>query len=256
MLPLWQALVLGATEGLTEFLPISSTAHLILTTHLLNIAQTEFIKSFEIIIQLGAILAVVGLFWKKFLDIEILKKIAVAFLPTGIIGLTVYKILKEHLLGNLNIVLWSLLIGGIILILYERTRQQASEEELQLDKITYSQAFTIGVFQAIAIIPGVSRAGATIIGGSMLGINRRTIVEFSFLLAAPTMLAATVLDLFKNYQSFSSSESAFLAVGFITSAITAAVAVKFLLNFIKRKDFQSFGIYRIILAALFFFFII
>lgn len=246
------ALILGVVEGVTEFLPISSTAHLILASHLLRLTETEFVKSFTIIIQLGAILSVVVLYWKKFWSWDVLVKLAVAFIPTGVIGLTVYKLVKGYLLGNLNVVLTSLLVGGIALIVFERFNKHEMGAEIDFSEITYGRALLIGVFQTIAVIPGVSRSAATIVGGSLIGISKRTIVEFSFMLAVPTMLAASVLDLYKSHSAIAENVPA-LAVGFVVSFITAIVAIKSFLNFLKKRDFTFFGWYRIALAVVYFF---
>lgn len=252
MLNLLNAVILGIVEGLTEFLPISSTAHLILTADLLRMQQSEYVKSFEIIIQLGAILAVVFLYWRSFLDTEILKRLLVAFIPTGVLGLLLYKIVKTYLMGNLSVVLWSLAFGGLFLILFEKYFPKSSaQQEGDLKKITYRQCVALGFFQAVAMIPGVSRAAATIIGGLSLGIPRKTIVEFSFLLAVPVMAAATGLDFIKNVDAFSLDQLQFLAVGFVTSFVMAVVAIRWLLSYIQKHDFVWFGIYRIILVGLF-----
>ncbi|MEO5814049.1 MAG: undecaprenyl-diphosphate phosphatase [Gemmatimonadaceae bacterium] len=244
------ALVLGIVEGITEFLPVSSTAHLILASHVLKLADTEFLKSFEIIIQLGAILSVVVLYWSKFWNWDILKKLVVAVIPTGVIGLTVYKAIKGYLLGNVTVVLLALLIGGIALIIFERF-QVRNDEDVDFSQITYKKAFLIGLFQAIAVIPGVSRSAATIVGGSLIGVTKRTIVEFSFMLAVPTMLAATGLELAKNYKTLNGNVG-MLAVGFVVSFITAIVAIKSFLGYIKKRDFSVFGWYRIVLAVVYF----
>ena len=168
-----QALVLGIIEGITEFLPVSSTAHLVLANQLLGTADSEFAKSFEIIIQLGAILSVVALYWRKLLDVELLKKAIVAFIPTGILGLTVYKIIKSVLLGNVYVVLAALLIGGIVLIVFKGLERD-THDEIDFSTITYKRALLIGLFQSIAMIPGVSRSAATIVGGSLIGVPKRT----------------------------------------------------------------------------------
>jgi undecaprenyl-diphosphatase len=213
-------------------------------------------KSFEIIIQLGAILAVVVLYWKKLWQLEMIKKLIVAFIPTGILGLVFYKIVKGYLLGNLNVILWSLMLGGIFLIIFEKwhgekeTAPEGVNEGTQ--KISYRQCLCIGFFQSVSMIPGVSRSAATIIGGLALGLRRKTIVEFSFLLAVPTMMAATGLDLVKNASSFSLSEAHLLLVGFITSFVMAIIGIKFLLSYIQKRTFMVFGIYRIAVAILFF----
>ena len=249
---IFQSIILGIVEGITEFLPISSTGHMILVSQLLGISTDEFVKSFEIIIQLGAILAVVILYWKKMLmNKKIFLRLCVAFLPTAVIGLALYKIVKEYLLGNVSVVIWSLLLGGIFLIAFEYFRKGKVATTKDLESITYKQAFVIGLFQSIAIIPGVSRSAATIVGGLSLGISREAIVEFSFMLAVPTMLEATGLDLIKSGHSFTGSQFEMLAVGFITAFIFAYLAIKFLLDYVKKHTFTSFGIYRICVALVF-----
>jgi undecaprenyl-diphosphatase len=244
------AVILGIVEGITEFLPISSTAHLILASRALRIQETDFLKSFEIIIQLGAILSVVVLYWKRFLQLEVLKKLVVAVIPTGVIGLTVYKAIKGYLLGNIPVVLTTLLLGGIALIVFERF-QQRDDRDVDFTEISYRKAFLIGLFQAIAVIPGVSRSAATIVGGSLLGVSKRTIVEFSFMLAVPTMLAASGLELLKN-RSALDGHLAVLGIGFIVSFLTAILAIKSFLGYIKKRDFSAFGWYRIVLAIVFY----
>lgn len=248
--------ILGIVQGITEFLPISSTGHLILAEKLLGLGQGEFLKSFDIIIQLGSILAVVALYWREFLNWEVLKRLAMAFVPTGIIGLSLYKIVKTYLLGNEVVVLWSLLLGGALLIIFELWHKEKPEAHDNLASISYGKAATIGLFQSVAMIPGVSRSAATILGGLLLGLKRRIIVEFSFLLAAPTMLAATLLDLYKSAGEFSLAQFNFLAVGFVMSFVVALAAIKFLLNFIKKHTFIPFGVYRVAVAVLFYLYII
>lgn len=250
---LFSAVILGIVEGITEFLPISSTGHLILTAHLLKLTQTEFLKTFEISIQLGAILSVVFLYWKTLCtDLKTLKRIIVAFIPTAVLGLTFYGIIKKFLFSSNAIILGALFIGGVFIIIFEMLYRQKENAAESLSDISYKQSFLIGAFQSIAMIPGVSRAAATICGGLFLGLKRKTIVEFSFLLAIPTMAAATGLDLVKNIGAFSSDQIVFLAVGFVTSFIVALLSIKFLLYFIKRNNFILFGIYRILLALSFF----
>jgi undecaprenyl-diphosphatase len=244
------SVILGIVEGITEFLPISSTAHLILTAEFLKLPQTDYLKSFEIAIQLGAILSVVVLYWKSLLDLEILKRLAVAFMPTGIIGLLMYPVIKQYLFST-NIVLWTLLIGGIVMIMFERYYNKKEEIVQDISEISFKQCLTIGLFQSVAIVPGVSRAAATIIGGRILGLSKKTIVEFSFLLAIPTMVGATGMDLIKNYNHFSGDQFIFLAIGFITSFGVAIFSIKLLLGYIRKHDFQAFGVYRITLVILF-----
>jgi len=253
------AFILGIVEGLTEFLPVSSTGHLILTSEFLGLPETEFLKSFEIAIQMGAILAVVVLYARSFLvNVEILKRIFAAFIPTAVIGLIFYKIIKTFLLGNAYVVIGALAIGGIVLIVFEKNYQEKAEAKDDLSTLSYRDSVLIGLFQALAMIPGVSRSAATIIGGLALGMRRKTIVEFSFLLAVPTMAAATALDLFKSIGHFSISaqQFVFLGIGFVTAFIIALASVKFLLHFIQRNNFVAFGVYRILVAAVFYFFVL
>jgi len=248
----WQSVILGIVEGLTEFLPISSTAHLILTGKILNIVQTEFVKSFEIAIQLGAILAVVWLYGRRvLLSKKIIKKIVIAFLPTAIFGFLLYKIFKGYLMENLFVIVWALFLGGIFFIIFECWHKEKPDDVDSLEKISDKKCFLIGLSQAMAIVPGVSRAAATILAGLLLGIKRKTIVEFSFLLAVPTMLAATGYDLFKTGFSFSSHQFFLLATGFLVSFLVAILAIKFLLHYVQRNDFKWFGFYRILIGFIF-----
>jgi undecaprenyl-diphosphatase len=249
------AIILAAVEGLTEFLPVSSTGHTILVAALLNIQQTDFVKSFELVLEFGSILSVVVLYWRFFLDLEVLKRLIVAFIPTGIVGLTFYTIFKEYLLGNTEIVLWALLLGGVFLILFE-WRYRARSEIDNLSKIPYKHCLLIGVFQSISIVPGVSRSAPTIMAGLALGMKRETIVMFSFLLAVPTMIAASGFDLLMSYGQFSGGQVNLLAVGFITSFLVALPAIKLFLGYVKKNSFIPFGVYRIILVAFFVLFVI
>lgn len=253
----FDTLILGIVEGFTEYLPISSTAHLILTSDLLGIAQTNFTKTFEIAIQGGAILAVLALYWRKFLDPTMVKKVAAAFLPTGVLGFVLYPFIKTYLIGNVTVVLWSLAVGGALMIVFEYVRKDRVEPGYEMvSDITYGKAFLIGLCQSVAMIPGVSRSAATIIGGMALGLRRKTIVEFSFLLAVPTLAAATGLDLVKNYALFSGDEFISLAIGFAASFATALIAIRFLLRYIEQHTFIAFGVYRILLVVMFTLFVI
>jgi undecaprenyl-diphosphatase len=249
-------IILGIVEGLTEFLPISSTGHLILASELLKIPETEFLKSFEVMIQLGAILAVVALYWRKLLlDRAVMERIVVALIPALGVGYLFYSSIRR-MLGSETVVLWSLLIGGILIILIESFQKgkEGSVEDVAL--MSHKTAFFVGLFQALSVIPGLSRAGATIMGGLLLGVKRTAIVEFSFLLAVPTMAAATGYDFLKNGAQFSSDDIGLLAVGFVTSFIVALAAIKFFLRFVSTHTFVPFGIYRIVAAILFFLFVI
>jgi undecaprenyl-diphosphatase len=249
------SLILGLVEGLTEFLPISSTAHLIVAANWLKIPDSEFLKSFLISIQLGAILSVAVLYAKTIIkNPKLIWKIAAAFIPTALIGLAVYKLVKNYLMESLPIIAGALIIGGIILIILEKYFSKKAinstiikqPNDSELDSITYKQAAFIGVYQALAVIPGVSRSAATIMGGLSLGITRKNIVEFSFLLAMPTMLAATALDLYKNPPVINQQELIVWAIGFVTAFITAILGIKFFLRFIQKNNFIIFGWYRIL----------
>lgn len=252
----FEAIVLGVVEGLTEFLPVSSTGHLILTARLLGIEQTEFVKSFEIAIQLGAILAVVVLYARTLLlNREIVKRLAVAFLPTALVGALLYGLLRSVLLENSLIVLAALFFGGLFMIGFEMLHRDRLEPT-DLSSLPYSKALLIGAFQSVSVIPGVSRAAATIIGGLALGVDRRAIVEFSFLLAVPTMAAATGYDLLRTFRAFDLQEAGLLGIGFVVSFGTAVLGIKLLLGYIQKRSFIAFGVYRIVLAAVFFLFVV
>ncbi|MCW1360299.1 undecaprenyl-diphosphate phosphatase [Campylobacter sp. US33a] len=247
------ALILGIIEGLTEFLPVSSTGHMILGATVLGLNIDDFLRNFVIIIQLGSILAVLFVFWRKlFQGIDIWLKLAVGFIPAGIIGLIAYKFLKE--LFNGYTVATMLILGGIVFIAIELKHRKKDYNIHSLDKISYLQAFLIGTMQALAIIPGTSRSGASIIGGLLLGLDRKVAAEFSFLLAIPTMIAATAYSIYKEPILLSDTSSLLpLSIGFITAFVVAVFVIKFFLKFISKFDFIPFGIYRIILGILFFY---
>ena len=245
-------LILSAVEGFTEFLPISATGHMILVSKLLGIAETDFLKTFEIVIQLGAILAIVVLYFKKFLSSwNLIKKLMVAFIPTAIVGFTLYPLIKGVLLGSSSITLNALFWGGIALIGVEWFLKKYRVRSTKYIEPTYKQALIIGTFQSISVIPGVSRAAATIIGGRLTGLSREIATEFSFLLAVPTMIAATALDVYKSRDMITQGGVFTLFVGTVLAFIFAMIAVKFLVNYVKKHDFTAFGIYRIILSILF-----
>jgi undecaprenyl-diphosphatase len=248
---LLQSIILGIVEGITEFLPISSTGHLIIASSLLGLPQTEFQKSFEIAIQLGAIGSVIVLYWRRFLEPAVLMRVLAAFIPTGIIGLALYHVVKTYLFGSNAVVLWALGLGGVALIVFELLHREGDDAVEDVASISYPKAVLIGLFQSLSIVPGVSRAGATIVGGLILGLSRRTIVEFSFLLAVPTMLAATGLDLVKNASSFAGQQIGVLTTGFVVSLVVALLSIKFLLAFVRTRTFIPFGVYRIVAAIAF-----
>lgn len=242
-----QAIVLGVLEGLTEFLPISSTGHLTLASHFMSIVQNDQFIVFEIAIQLGAILAVLFFFWKKFFDLNLLTKLFVAFLPTGILGFTIYKYIKTLLTSEI-LIAFTLIIGGVVLIIVEKVYQiKIKEEKVRQDReISLKEAFLLGLAQSVAMIPGVSRSGATIVAGLLMNIERKVLVEFTFLLAVPTMSAATLYSLYKHKEILTLDYINTLALGFVSSFLVAIVVIKFFLNYIKKYDFIPFGIYRII----------
>lgn len=246
----YEALILGIVEGVTEFLPISSTGHLILVSSLLGIEQTEVHKTFEVVIQLGSILAVVSIFKEKiFHNLKLWKRLIVGFIPTAVIGLILYKLIKS--LFAPEIVAYMLILGGVIFILIELFYKEKDHHIGHIEQVSYKQAFLIGLFQSLAMVPGTSRSGATIVGGILIGLKRETATEFSFLLAIPTMLAATTYDIFKHYNEFDFSQAQALGVGFITAFIVALGIVKWFLSFVKKHSFIPFGIYRIVVGFIF-----
>lgn len=242
------AAVLGVVEGLTEFLPVSSTGHLVLASTLLGLPQTTFVKSFEIAIQSGAMLAVLVLFWRRFLDRRVLPRILAAFVPTAVAGVLLYAALQA-LLSNQAVILASLAVGGAVMIALELRPHHGAD--VPLAAIPYRHCVVVGLCQAVAIIPGVSRSAATILGGLGLGIPRRTITLFSFLLAVPTLVAAAGFDLLQASVPFTPTEAGALLTGFAASFLVGLVALKWLLGYVQSHTFLPFGVYRIVLAALF-----
>lgn len=250
------AALLSILEGITEFLPVSSTGHLILASTVLGIPQTDTVKSFELFIQLGAILAVLALYYQRILhDRKIWKPVALAFLPTGIIGLTLYTLIKSFLLGNPWVTIIALGIGGLVLIIFERwypgAKKHTSSQETGHMNISPIQALWIGIGQSVAIIPGISRSAATIVTGMMTGLSRTQAVEFSFFLAIPTMVFATGYDLLKTVNQMSIADLPVFAVGFVGSFLTAWVTIRWFLRYVARHTFVLFGIYRIVLALVY-----
>jgi len=246
----FNALILGIVEGVTEFLPVSSTGHLILASNILGIEQTDVHKTFEVVIQLGSILAVVFAFKEKiFNSLELWKRLIVGFIPTAVLGLTLYKLIKS--LFAPETVAYMLVIGGVIFILVELFYKEKDHHIGHVEQVSYKQAFLIGLFQSLAMVPGTSRSGATIMGGILIGLKRETATEFSFLLAVPTMLAATAYDMLKHYSEFDFSQAQALGIGFVTAFIVALAIIKWFLNFVKKNSFIPFGIYRIIVGVIF-----
>lgn len=242
--------MLGVVEGVTEFLPISSTGHLILASTLLGVEQTEFAKTFEIAIQSGAILAVLVLYARLLTNWPLMKKIAAAFIPTALIGYVLYVPVKAYLLGNEWVVLGALFFGGIALIAFEKWHGEKDGAK-DLASLSYTDAALIGIAQSVAVIPGVSRSAATVLGGLALNLSRVAIVEFSFLLAVPTLLAATALDLLKTGGYFSPHEWFLLGVGFAVSFVISLAAIRWLISYVRGHSFVAFGVYRIVLSLAF-----
>lgn len=252
------AIILGIVEGVTEFLPVSSTGHLILATDLLGYDAEKW-KVFNVVIQLGAIMAIVVLYWGTFMTVlkgllakdagalHFVRNILIAFLPAAVIGVLIHKQI-EAMLGHATIVAWALIIGGIAIILIERMAKRVTVTAVQ--NMPVRSAMMIGFVQCLAMIPGVSRSGATIMGALALGVDRKTAAEFSFFLAIPTMLGATVLELYKNKAAlFHPAAGAIgfdlIAIGFIVSFIVALVVVKAFVAIISKTGFTPFAVYRI-----------
>jgi undecaprenyl-diphosphatase len=246
-----QSIIIAIVEGLTEFLPISSTGHMIITEKALGITETDFIKVFTVAIQLGAILAVVVLYAKKFFDFkkwQFYVKLAAAVVPALVMGFLFNKKIDALLESSLTVAV-SMLVGGVILLFIDKAFKNptiASEE-----KVSYGKAVIIGFWQCIAMIPGVSRSAASIIGGMQQKLTRSAAAEFSFFLAVPTMLAATGYKLLKYYKEsggFTGEEIKQLAIGNIVAFIVAMLAIKFFIGFLKKYGFTIWGWYRIILG--------
>jgi len=247
-----QALLLAIIEGITEYLPVSSTGHMIITSSLMGIASDDFTKLFTIVIQLGAILSVVVLYFKRFFQTwDFYLKLLVAFLPAVVLGLLLNDVIDELLESPITVAI-SLVIGGVILLKVD-TWFKSSETAPNNDKISYLTALKIGFFQTIAMIPGVSRSGATIVGGMSQKINRKTAAEFSFFLAVPTMFGATAKKLFDYYQDglvLSSEQINLLLIGNIVAFIVALFAIKTFIDYLSKNGFKIFGYYRILIGLI------
>lgn len=252
---LLDSILLGALEGVTEFLPVSSTGHLILASHMMGLEQTDAHKAFEVAIQLGSILAVLFLYAKDLIsDKSLWIKLAVAFVPTGALGFLFYKQIKAFF--SIETVSIMLILGGIVFLIVEYFRRdKAVDAGKELGELSYKEAFVIGVFQSLSMIPGTSRSGATIIGGLLLGLRRKAAAEFSFLLAIPTMIIATAYDLLKHRHEMIVNDWSMLAVAFVTAFIFAFLTVKAFVAFVGRHTFVPFAIYRIIIGVIFFYYV-
>jgi len=247
----WQALFIAIIEGLTEFLPISSTGHMILAQAFMKIDDPAFVSTFDIVIQLGAILAVLVLYIKRFfVGISIYIKLAIAFLPTGVIGILAYKTIKQYLFHPATVSI-SLILGGIVLIILDKWTKEKKSQYKELEDISYLDAFKIGLIQCFSMVPGVSRSAATILGGVYSGFNRSQAAEFSFLLAIPTMFAASGWDLIKERENIHGEDIYLLLFGGAVAFGVAILAVKGFIAFLNKYGFKHFGYYRIILGVLF-----
>jgi undecaprenyl-diphosphatase len=246
----FQTIILALIEGLTEFLPISSTGHLILAEKLLGITATEFTKSFNIIIQFSAILAIVVLYWKRIAHSRHLwKQLAIAFIPTGILGFTLYKFVKVFLLDNVLVTVLALFAGGIALLIIDRL-PKLNHGSKKNTSLSTGNLISIGLFQSLSMIPGVSRSAASITGGLFSGLSRVEAVEFSFLLAIPTMVAASGYDLLKTGFSFTGNQYLLIGIGSLFSFLSALLAVKAFTSFVGKHNFTIFAVYRILLATI------
>ncbi len=246
-----QSIIIGIVEGLTEFIPVSSTGHMIITEKILNTPEDDFSKVFTVAIQLGAILAVVVLYWKKFFDFknwQFYAKIAVGVLPALLLGFLFSKKI-DALLESSTTVAISLLAGGIILLFVDTLFKNPTIDKEE--DVSFLKAIMIGTWQCIAMIPGVSRSAASIIGGMQQKLTRNAAAEFSFFLAVPTMLAATGYKLLKYYQDyggFTSNDIKQLAIGNLVAFVVALLAIKFFIGFLKKHGFKIWGYYRIIVG--------
>ncbi len=244
---IFDSIILGIVEGFTEFLPVSSTGHMIVASQFLGIGQTDVTKAYEVIIQFAAILAVVFNYKDKFSmqHISLWVKLFVAFLPIGIVGFIFSHQIKD--MFNLQIVAIMFIIGGIVFLIVEKIFIKDDAHMIQnVEDITMKQSLIVGLAQVFALIPGTSRAGSTIIGALLVGLSRKASAEFSFLLALPVMSAVTAFDLLKHYKEFSDANLMVLAVGFVVAFIVAYATVKLFLKFLDNFTFVSFGIYRIL----------
>jgi len=230
---------------------VSSTGHMILASTLMKIQENDFVKTFEIFIQLGAIMAIVMLYAKKFLQsFSIYVKLGIAFIPTAVVGYIAYDFIKGYLFNSI-VVAVSLIVGGIVLVLIDQKLTTKKSKVEVVEDISYKNSFFIGLIQCFSMIPGVSRAAATIIGGVFNGLDKKQATEFSFLLAVPTMIAASGYDLLKTPISFTSHEVVLLATGFVVAFFTAWLAVKVFLKIVENYGFKYFGYYRILVGAIF-----
>jgi undecaprenyl-diphosphatase len=242
---IFQSIILGIVEGITEFLPISSTAHMIIVSTLMGLKQNAANVAFEVIIQLGATMAIILIYLNKinFKEKALWIKVIAAFLPLAVIGFLLRHQIKEFF--TVTTAAWMFIIGGIVFFIVEKIYKEEKTIN-DVERVSLRQALTIGFFQVFALIPGTSRSGSTIVGGMLSGVSRKTSADFSFLLAIPTMLAASGYEMLKNIHSFSDTNGIVLAVGFVVSFVVAYITVKLFLKFVEKYTLNAFGIYRII----------
>jgi len=254
----WKAVILSIVEGATEFIPVSSTGHLILASELLNF-EGPLADTFTVAIQFGAVLAVCVLYFRKLLNVALglpsdpaarhfASAVIIAFLPAAMLGFLFHDFIKQVLFSP-YVVCVSLITGGVAILLVERFKPAPRIAEVE--DLSPMTALKIGIFQCLAMIPGVSRSGATIMGSLLIGMDRKTATEFSFFLAIPTMLGAFTLDLWKNRDLLDADGTSVIAVGFVGAFITSLIVVRWLVSYISRHDFRPFGWYRIIFGSLF-----
>ncbi len=250
------AILLGVVEGLTEFLPVSSTAHLLVAESILKLNKDEW-EAFTVVIQFGAVLSVVAVYWRKFWDVtlgltsdpkarQFAANVIIAFLPAAVIGVLLIKFINAVLLDPSRArptIAMSWILGGLVILLFERIAPKP--RFVGTDNLPLAKAFQIGLCQCVALLPGVSRSGATILGGELIGVERKTAAHFTFYLAVPTMLGASVLELYQKRAELSAANLAVIAVGFVVSFIVAYFVVKTFIDFIGRYGLKPFGWYRI-----------
>jgi len=250
-LDIFQAIIIGIIEGFTEFLPISSTGHMIVASEFLGLPQSSVNKAYEVIIQFAAILAVMIIYKDKFTlkQSSLWLKIFIAFLPLAIVGFIFKDTIKLYLF-NVQTVAWMFIVGGIVFLIVEYFYQEENTHTLDVDKVSYKEAFWIGISQIFALIPGTSRSGATILGGMFAGLSRKASSDFSFLLAIPVMGAVSAYDVLKHYHEFANAQWGPFVLGFFVAFVVAYITVKLFLAYIQRFSFVPFGIYRILVGIL------
>lgn len=247
---IFQSFILGIVEGITEFLPVSSTFHLIWTSNLLSIPQSDFVKLFEVFIQGGAILAVVFLYWQEVLNnFSLFKKLIVSFIPTAVVGFLLYKVIKGVFFeSTITMLVIFVSVGFVFLLIEYMIKKGKLSIKREIDTMTYKEAILVGLYQSLAVMPGVSRAGSVMVGMMYLGFRREHAAKYSFMLAIPTILAASGLDLLKMKDVVISNADHMdvLVVGFVTAAVSAFIVIRWLISYIQSNSLVMFGWYRVI----------